>query len=1052
MKFWTGLLVLVLLASLPVGAKVITLTSFYEKIASMFSESCPHQSPSEGLDLFKNELQECYEGKAIPEPEELKLTGVPLGLDGDVPDEDLYASSYRDDYSYPGRGRLNAIKEGDFNGAWCSEVNNDLQFFQVDIGAVSIVTAILTQGDNDELNWVQSYTLEISMDGFHWGCVFGSDGRVKVFVANKDSDSVKINVMHPFIVTRYIRIIPKSWTGHICLRAEIYVKERKPREVDDTGPLTDVEAEVLEVHPKNAKSLIIKNDPSQVDTGVLPELYVDQHAAPYKSISFEHLKVMPDLYQVQPDVEAEVLEVHPKNAKSLIIKNDPSQVDTGVLPELYVDQHAAPYKSISFEHLKVMPDLYQVQPGGVGRKPLRPNIKLDPLYIAGGGAVVDRTIAPGPYGIPLEVSTDYGPSPFPIEFEWCPPDGRYEANMYVEVAFSYPVSIRKFSTRAHQHSLEWVSAYKVEFLHPKLQEWVSLQGKDRETIRIDGNSDSIGPRDHIYRPSIYTSRFRMYILDWNIKPCMTVQLYMNAEPREAPQIVTGPVYKDSFIWWAWEEQKPEKDYIQEAYFKDELILKAFEFETGSTIEGYKLQYLNYHGEWVDIFGDETTELSNGDVLDVDGIVARGLRIIVLSWSGERLYAEVKLEVQTETDNDIEILDILELSSHYLYYQWEDFNPVSWSAIIFSFKDITQVTRIETRGIHGAWVSSYHLECRTHFANSGLEVVLSGNTNDKDIVEHIFSEAMFCKYVLITPVVTDRIGMDIYIYTDRELEDASAEISVPGSNRGNTAGKWSPATFGDIPYIQFDSDHHITPTSITLKAAEGSSIESFHIQKSSDGNTFEPLLDGNGDNEVFWLGRTNFERRFDALGLRLFPRLKNQNGNIGFEWDISFLSEKSVNIVPQLYPGEDSSGPESGPIDRSIKGPRGFLQGEYISGGREAGNHITQVSFVEKPEIVSRIQLKQVGSTSGTFNLMYITDTSEDFIPYITEEGQDISADDAGTWINLEDRLIRELKIILYKDAGQDVRYEYKIELLGDIGEFSTSLAFDSEAAETSEEQ
>lgn len=108
------------------------------------------------------------------------MTGVPIGLDGDVPDEDLYSSSYRDDYSYPGRGRLNAIKKGDLNGAWCSEVNNDLQFFQVDIGAVSTVTAIFTQGDNDELNWVQSYTLEISMDGFHWGCVFDSDGRVKV--------------------------------------------------------------------------------------------------------------------------------------------------------------------------------------------------------------------------------------------------------------------------------------------------------------------------------------------------------------------------------------------------------------------------------------------------------------------------------------------------------------------------------------------------------------------------------------------------------------------------------------------------------------------------------------------------------------------------------------------------------------------------------------------------------------------------------------------------------------------------------------------------------
>lgn len=116
------------------------------------------------------------------EPEKATLTGVPIGLDGAFPDEYLYASSYRDDFSTPQRGRLNMGKNTElgYNGAWCAAVNNDMQYFQIDFGAVQAVTGILTQGDHAEMNWVKSYYLEISMDGIHWSCVFGSDGRVKV--------------------------------------------------------------------------------------------------------------------------------------------------------------------------------------------------------------------------------------------------------------------------------------------------------------------------------------------------------------------------------------------------------------------------------------------------------------------------------------------------------------------------------------------------------------------------------------------------------------------------------------------------------------------------------------------------------------------------------------------------------------------------------------------------------------------------------------------------------------------------------------------------------
>jgi len=43
-----------------------------------------------------------------------------------------------------------------------------------------------------------------------------------VFLGNQDTDSVVYNRVSPPIISRYIRILPVEWYGHISMRMELY--------------------------------------------------------------------------------------------------------------------------------------------------------------------------------------------------------------------------------------------------------------------------------------------------------------------------------------------------------------------------------------------------------------------------------------------------------------------------------------------------------------------------------------------------------------------------------------------------------------------------------------------------------------------------------------------------------------------------------------------------------------------------------------------------------------------------------------------------------------
>ena len=73
------------------------------------------------------------------------------------------------------------LKEGSYAGGWAAQYNDGKQFLQVDLGNITKVTAVATQGLY-EYNWmVTSYTLAYSLDAGSFTPYGDGDGQVRTF-------------------------------------------------------------------------------------------------------------------------------------------------------------------------------------------------------------------------------------------------------------------------------------------------------------------------------------------------------------------------------------------------------------------------------------------------------------------------------------------------------------------------------------------------------------------------------------------------------------------------------------------------------------------------------------------------------------------------------------------------------------------------------------------------------------------------------------------------------------------------------------------------------
>ena len=89
-----------------------------------------------------------------------------LGMQsGEIPDSALKSSSVYNQYSGAERSRLNEKKEGSYYGGWASKHADFGQWLQIDLGKITKVTRIATQGRLDAAWWVTKYSLTYSDGG-----------------------------------------------------------------------------------------------------------------------------------------------------------------------------------------------------------------------------------------------------------------------------------------------------------------------------------------------------------------------------------------------------------------------------------------------------------------------------------------------------------------------------------------------------------------------------------------------------------------------------------------------------------------------------------------------------------------------------------------------------------------------------------------------------------------------------------------------------------------------------------------------------------------------
>ncbi|XP_067048500.1 uncharacterized protein [Acropora muricata] len=159
-----------------------------------------------------------------------------LGMEsGKIKDDQITSSSNEADRQ-ASRGRLNFEVYPGKPGSWSSRVKDNDQWLQVDLGTGKRnVSGIATQGGTNyrgKARWVAKYRLAFSDDGVNFHYYKGGEATDKVFVGNKDRDTVVYNELSQPITSRYIRIRPIPIGNRrkvFAMRVELYgCQEIKP--------------------------------------------------------------------------------------------------------------------------------------------------------------------------------------------------------------------------------------------------------------------------------------------------------------------------------------------------------------------------------------------------------------------------------------------------------------------------------------------------------------------------------------------------------------------------------------------------------------------------------------------------------------------------------------------------------------------------------------------------------------------------------------------------------------------------------------------------------
>ncbi|KAJ8286166.1 hypothetical protein GJAV_G00035260 [Gymnothorax javanicus] len=151
----------------------------------------------------------------------------PLGLESRRVEADQLMASSMLHYGFsPNRGRLNMQGSDDeddsFGGAWCANSDEADHWFEVDARQETEFTGVITQGRDSQIHndYVNTYYVAFSNNTREWKVL--DDGFSEwLFFGNVDKSTPVLSQFVEPVVARYIRILPQSWNGSLCMRLEV---------------------------------------------------------------------------------------------------------------------------------------------------------------------------------------------------------------------------------------------------------------------------------------------------------------------------------------------------------------------------------------------------------------------------------------------------------------------------------------------------------------------------------------------------------------------------------------------------------------------------------------------------------------------------------------------------------------------------------------------------------------------------------------------------------------------------------------------------------------
>lgn len=84
---------------------------------------------------------------------------------GKIPNSAISATTILNQYYGTERARLDTVKSGSYAGAWIPKTQDAGQWIEVDLGKITKITSLATQGRQDSTQFVKSYTITYSVEG-----------------------------------------------------------------------------------------------------------------------------------------------------------------------------------------------------------------------------------------------------------------------------------------------------------------------------------------------------------------------------------------------------------------------------------------------------------------------------------------------------------------------------------------------------------------------------------------------------------------------------------------------------------------------------------------------------------------------------------------------------------------------------------------------------------------------------------------------------------------------------------------------------------------------